>query len=96
MQKESGESLGLLAEMGSGHVQPENDRLLARDFVTSDRSRQELPETRPQSGLDRARTHQGSVRHGQDEESDRAGRVDCLKYPAESDRVSIGISTQCM
>jgi hypothetical protein len=60
----------LHAEMGSGRVQPESDRLLARDFITSDRSRQELPETRPGSGLDRVRTHQGCVGHGQDEELD--------------------------
>jgi len=29
------------AEMGSEHVQPETDRCLARDFVTSGRFRQE-------------------------------------------------------
>jgi hypothetical protein len=34
-------------EMGSGRVQPEIDGRLAQGFVTSDRSRQELAETRP-------------------------------------------------
>src|SRR5271156_6553810 len=35
------------SEMGSGRVQPESARCLARDFGSSDRSRQELAETRP-------------------------------------------------
>ena len=34
-------------EMGSGRVQPESARCLARDFGSSDRSREELAETRP-------------------------------------------------
>jgi len=83
------------SEMGSGRVQPESDRLLARNFVTSDRSRQELPETRPWSGLDRARTHQCWAENGQVEVADRTDRVDCLRYPAEIERESIGISTWC-
>jgi hypothetical protein len=39
-------SVNARAEMGSGRVQPETTRCLAWDFGSSDRSRQELPETR--------------------------------------------------
>jgi hypothetical protein len=75
------------AEMGSRRVQPESAWCLARDFVKPDRSREEL---------DRARIQQGRVGNGHDGGSDRADRVECLKYPAQIDRESIRISTRDM
>ena len=42
------------------------------------------------SGLDRARINQHRVENGQQGQAERAGRVECLKYPADIGRVSSG------
>ena len=42
--------------------------------------------TRPGSRSYRASTHLRRIENGQEVSSDRADRVDCLKYPAEIDR----------
>ena len=42
------------------------------------------------SGLDRARTHQGRVENEQEGAADRAGQIEGLKYPTNTDRESSG------
>src|SRR5271168_4347229 len=79
---------GSRAETGSGRVQPESARCLARDFGSSDRFRARNILTRPRSGAYRARSGQHRAENGQVEVAYRADRVDCLQYPAEIERVS--------
>ena len=53
----------LETEMGSGRIQPDPGRRLARDFVHLTELRQELHEHDHVSGLTRARMHQSRVGH---------------------------------
>jgi len=85
--------LWLESEMGSGRVQPEPDRRLARDFVTSDRSRARSVSTRPDVELGPSEKSATPDRERAGGSSTPSGSV---KYPAEIDRVLIGISTRDM
>ena len=59
----------LETKMGSGRIQPDPGRRLARDFVHLTELRQELHEHHHVSGLTRARVHQSRVGHEQEGDS---------------------------
>jgi hypothetical protein len=71
--------------MGSERVVPELDRCPARHFGTSGRSRRDEASPDGESGLNRARKHQGRVGFGQGAAVPRAGQVWHFKYPINID-----------